>query len=58
MKGKDLKFTKEGVMYKYGKKTSLSEAHRKSVGGKSFKSLNAAFSDIKKELGKLGKKSE
>ena len=56
MKGKDLHMTKEGVMYKYGKTPSVSKAHRSSVGGKSYKSMNEAFNDVKKNLAKLGKK--
>ena len=55
MKGKNLHFTKEGVMYKYGKGLSLDEAHLKSVGGKKFKSLKAALESLKKELQKKSK---
>jgi hypothetical protein len=52
MKGEDLCFTKEGLMYKYGSAIPLDEANMKSVGGKKFKSLESALNDLKKELQK------
>lgn len=55
MKKGQLQFTKEGVMYKYGRPLTLTEVNIKSVGGKKFKSLNEAFLDLKKQLKKLGK---
>lgn len=53
MDGKHLQFTKEGVMYKYGNPLPLDNLNTKLVGGKTFKSLDEALSNLKKKLSSM-----